>query len=180
MSVSELPVDLLRALPKTDLHCHLDGSLRLDTVLDLAKRQNMKLPTFDRGDLQKMLVAGEHITSLDDYLRAFDITLSVMQTEEGLERSAYELAVDAWAENVRYIEVRYSPLLHIRDGLRPSDFAVRYGGEELLAVLPETSVEQAHMVADRLCQHRGIRRRTNLTGRHHAVRNNQGSSSIGS
>ena len=67
-----------------------------------------------------MLYAGEHVTSLDDYLRAFDITLSVMQTEEALERVAYELAEDAWRENVRYIEVRYSPLLHTRSGLRPA------------------------------------------------------------
>ena len=52
MTVGEIPLDLLRALPKTDLHCHLDGSLRLDTVLDLAKRQNVKLPTFDRGSVQ--------------------------------------------------------------------------------------------------------------------------------
>src|SRR3954451_1333347 len=117
---SEIPFELIARLPKTDLHCHLDGSLRLDTVLDLARRQGTKLPSFDRGELRRMLVAGEHISSLDDYLRAFDITLSVMQTEESLERSAYELAVDAWNENVKYIEVRYSPLLHTRDGLRPA------------------------------------------------------------
>src|SRR4051812_14150758 len=75
----ELPHDLIHHLPKTDLHCHLDGSLRLDTVLDLARTQGVKLPTFDRGELHGMLVAGEQVASLDDYLRAFDITLSVMQ-----------------------------------------------------------------------------------------------------
>src|SRR6476646_11499771 len=117
---AEIPYELLHRLPKTDLHCHLDGSLRIDTVLDLARKQGVKLPTFDRGALTTMLEAGEHTGSLDDYLRAFDITLSVMQTEEGLERSAYELAEDAWRENVRYLEVRYSPLLHTREGLRPA------------------------------------------------------------
>jgi adenosine deaminase len=116
----EIPLELIQRLPKTDLHCHLDGSLRLDTVIDLARRHSIKLPTFDRGELFKLLYAGDHVTSLDDYLRAFDITLSVLQNEEGLERAAYELAVDAWAENVRYIEVRYSPLLHTRNGLRPA------------------------------------------------------------
>jgi adenosine deaminase len=116
----EIPLELIQRLPKTDLHCHLDGSLRLDTVIDLARRHNVKLPTFDRGELFKLLYAGDHVTSLEDYLRAFDITLSVLQNEEGLERAAYELAVDAWAENVRYIEVRYSPLLHTRNGLRPA------------------------------------------------------------
>src|SRR3954462_2264025 len=87
--VPEIPIELIQKLPKTDLHCHLDGSLRLDTVLHLAKKQGVKLPTFDRTELFHMLYAGEHVTSLDDYLRAFDITLSVMQVEEGLERAAY-------------------------------------------------------------------------------------------
>jgi adenosine deaminase len=117
---AELPFELLHALPKTDLHCHLDGSLRLDTVLDLARKQQVKLPTFDRGELFGLLYAGENVASLDDYLKAFDITLSVMQTEEALERSAYELAEDAHREHVRYLEVRYSPLLHTREGLRPA------------------------------------------------------------
>ena len=117
---TEIPLELIQRLPKTDLHCHLDGSLRLDTVLELARKQHIKLPTFDRGELFNMLYAGEAVASLDDYLRAFDITLSVMQTEDALERSAYELAEDAHRENVRYIEVRYSPLLHVREGLRPA------------------------------------------------------------
>jgi adenosine deaminase len=116
----ELPIELIQRLPKTDLHCHLDGSVRLDTVIELARKANVKLPTFDRGELRKLLVAGDHVSSLDDYLRTFDITLSVMQTEEGLERASFELAEDAWRENVRYLEVRYSPLLHTREGLRPA------------------------------------------------------------
>jgi adenosine deaminase len=116
----EIPLELIQRLPKTDLHCHLDGSLRLDTVIDLARRHDVKLPTFDRGELRSLLVAAEQVASLDDYLRAFDITLSVMQTEAGIERAAFELAEDAWRENVRYIEVRYSPLLHTREGLRPA------------------------------------------------------------
>ena len=120
MTTAEIPVELLQRLPKTDLHCHLDGSLRLDTVLDLARKQQVKLPTFDRGELHRIVAAGEHVASLDDYLRGFEITLSVMQTEDALERCAYELAEDAWRENVRYLEVRYSPLLHTREGLRPA------------------------------------------------------------
>jgi adenosine deaminase len=116
----ELPFDLIQRMPKTDLHCHLDGSLRLETILDLAKKQQVKLPTTDKGELFKLLYAGDTCSSLDDYLRAFDITLSVMQTEDSLERTAYELAADAHAENVRYLEVRYCPLLHTRAGLRPA------------------------------------------------------------
>src|SRR5262245_56818450 len=167
----EIPLELLQRLPKTDLHCHLDGSLRLDTVIDLARRQHVKLPTTDRGELFNMLYAGEHVASLDDYLRAFDITLSVMQTEEGLERTAYEQAEDAWKENARYIEVRYSPLLHTRNGLRPAqvveavlrglrtakrEFGVRYG--VILCAIRTLSPESSLRIAE-LCvafKNRGV------------------------
>jgi adenosine deaminase len=115
---SALSLEFIQKLPKTDLHVHLDGSLRLDTIIDLARRQNVALPTFDRADLFGRIYAGEVCNSLDDYLKAFDITLSVMQTEEALERIAFELAEDAWRENVRWIEVRYAPMLHTRNGLR--------------------------------------------------------------
>jgi adenosine deaminase len=118
---TELSLDFLEKLPKTDLHVHLDGSLRLDTIIDLARKQNVKLPTEDREGLFRMIYAGEVCDSLDDYLKAFDITLSVMQTKDSLARSAYELAEDAWNEGVRYIEVRYAPILHTRGGLRLTD-----------------------------------------------------------
>ena len=74
----ELSLPFIQKLPKTDLHCHLDGSLRLDTILDLARQEKTSLPTFDRGELFRMIYAGEVCNSLDDYLKAFDITLSVM------------------------------------------------------------------------------------------------------
>jgi adenosine deaminase len=114
---AELTLEFIQKLPKTDLHVHLDGSLRLDTVLDLARKQGVALPTEDRGELFQLLYAGDVCSSLEDYLKAFDITLSVMQTEESLERAAYELAEDAWSEGVRYIEVRYAPMLHTRADL---------------------------------------------------------------
>lgn len=116
-----LSLELLKKLPKTDLHVHLDGSLRLDTVLELARKQGVKLPTEDRQGLFDLLYAGDVCASLEDYLKAFDITLSVMQTEESLVRAAYELGEDAWNEGVRYIEVRYAPMLHTRSGLNLTD-----------------------------------------------------------
>src|SRR5262245_59778341 len=167
----EIPLELIQRLPKTDLHCHLDGSLRLDTVIDLAKKQGTKLPTFDRGALFHRLYAGEHVSSIDDYLRAFDITLPVLQTEEGLERSAYELAEDAWRENVLYLEVRYSPLLHTRHGLRPAqvveavlrglrtakrEFGIRYG--LILCAIRSLGAESSLRIAE-LCvafKNRGV------------------------
>jgi adenosine deaminase len=110
--------ELLRALPKTDLHCHLDGSMRLRTILELAEQQRVKLPADTEDGLAKAIHMGQVCESLEDYLVAFDVTLSVLQTAEGLYRAAYELALDAAAENVRYLEVRYSPALHLHKGLR--------------------------------------------------------------
>ena len=64
--------------------------------------------------------AGAQCESLEDYLTAFDVTLSVLQTEDALRRAAHELALDCAAENVRYLEVRYSPVLHTRKALKPT------------------------------------------------------------
>lgn len=112
-----LPLTFFEQLPKTDLHVHLDGSLRLGTILDLAERANVELPSRDPEALSRAMHLGENTGSLVEYLKAFDVTLRVMQTEESLLRIAYELAEDAAKENVRYMEVRYSPMLHTREGL---------------------------------------------------------------
>ena len=112
--------ELVRALPKTDLHCHLDGSLRLRTLLELAEEQKVRLPADTPEGLAKAIHMGEVCALLEDYLTAFDVTLAVLQREEALYRAAYELALDAAAENVRYLEVRYSPVLHTREGLKPT------------------------------------------------------------
>ena len=112
-----LSLELIEQLPKTDLHCHLDGSLRLQTILDLAEKQRIKLPADTPDKLFPLVYAGEGRRSLDEYLKAFDITLAVMQSEEALFRTAYELCQDCAAENVWYLEVRYSPMLHTRNGL---------------------------------------------------------------
>ena len=111
---------LIQALPKTDLHCHLDGSLRLATILDLAERQGVRLPAETPEGLAAAIHQGKVCRSLEDYLTAFDVTLAVLQTGEALQRVAYELALDCAAENVRYLEVRYSPVLHTRQGLKPT------------------------------------------------------------
>ncbi|HOZ00732.1 MAG TPA: adenosine deaminase [Candidatus Syntrophosphaera sp.] len=119
----KLTRQFIHKLPKTDLHVHLDGSVRLATIIDLAKQNSIKLPTLDQAKLRKLIVCGEHTTSLEDYLRGFHIVNMVLQTKEGLKRAAYELAEDAAAENVRYMEVRYSPILHTGDGLKLTEIS---------------------------------------------------------
>src|SRR5712692_10396966 len=111
---------LLHALPKTDRHCHLDGSLRLRTMLELADEQKVRLPADSEDSLARAMKIGQRHGSLEEYLKGFEITLSVLQTEAALFRTAYELAIDAAAENVRLLEVRYSPVLHLQKGLKPT------------------------------------------------------------
>ena len=111
--------DALLKMPKTDLHCHLDGSLRLETLLELAEKQKIKLPAEDKDSLaQHVIMSTETCKSLDEYLKAFSITLSVMQTQEALSRIAYELLEDCSRENVWYVEVRFSPILHQDKGMK--------------------------------------------------------------
>jgi adenosine deaminase len=113
-----VPLEVIQALPKTDLHVHLDGSLRLDTIVELALEQRVRLPADDPEGLRDAMGCGRNLGSLAEYLKGFEVTLSVLQTEEALERVAFELAEDAHGENVRYMEVRYSPMLHTQTGLK--------------------------------------------------------------
>lgn len=111
----KLPPDLLRDLPKTDLHVHLDGSLRLSTLIELARERRVKLPAWSqRGLLSK--VFKEHYRDLPEYLRGFAYTCAVLQDAEALERAAFELCVDEQEEGVRYVEIRFAPQLHTRPG----------------------------------------------------------------
>ena len=108
--------DILRQLPKAELHCHLDGSLRPETMIELARELDRPMPAPDAASLREYMTVDD-ARNLEDYLERFAITLSVMQTERALERIAYELAEDAAHDGVRYIEVRYAPVLNVREGL---------------------------------------------------------------
>ena len=83
-----LPLEIIEKLPKTDLHGHLDGSLRLATILDLAEKQKVELPADDEDGLRKAMHLGQNCGSLVEYLKAFDVTLAVMQTEDALYRAS--------------------------------------------------------------------------------------------
>ncbi len=119
----KLTREFVEKLPKSDLHVHLDGSVRIDTMLELAKKNNIKLPTMDKDKLMEMVSCGDDCKSLDEYLQGFHIANLVLQDQEGLERAAYELAEDSAKENVRYIEVRYSPILHTNNGLKLTEIS---------------------------------------------------------
>lgn len=113
----QLTLDHIRRLPKALLHEHLDGGLRPATIIELARDQGVKLPTRDAGELEEYLSSASHRGSLADYLRAFEVTTAVMQSKEALERVAYESLEDLHADGVCYVEVRFAPIFHTRNGL---------------------------------------------------------------
>ncbi len=116
MTDSQYSRSFLEALPKSDLHVHLDGSLRLATLIELARERQVRLPSETPEGLLE-LVFKDSYRDLPDYLHGFAYTCAVLTDEEALERVAYELAEDCLAEGVRYIEVRFAPQLHLRSGL---------------------------------------------------------------
>ncbi len=139
----KLSKEFIRALPKVLLHDHLDGGLRPQTVIELAKNLHYKkLPTTDPGELAEWFHRGANRGSLPLYLEGYDHTIGVMQTEEALERVAYEMMEDMKNDGVVYVETRFAPVFHTLTGLHTEtivrsvlrglergkqDFGVSYG-----------------------------------------------------
>jgi adenosine deaminase len=111
---------LVEAMPKAELHLHLDGSLRIDTALELARTRNVEAPR-DWAGMYDALVAPERYTDQAELLHAFELPIALMQDAEALERIAFELVEAKAADNVRYVEIRWGPLLHTRGGLSLED-----------------------------------------------------------
>ncbi len=112
----EITRKFIEKIPKTDLHLHLDGSLRLETLIELADDAGIELPAKTVEGLKKTVFKDKY-NNLGEYLKGFFYTGSVMQTADSLERISYELALDNINEGVKYIEVRFAPQLHQNDDL---------------------------------------------------------------
>ena len=110
--MSKIPEKFIQKIPKTDLHVHLDGSLRLPTLIEMAKAGSVELPSYEEAGLNER-VFKERYANLGEYLTGFAFSVAVLQNHEHLERAAYELAEDSYNEGVRYIEVRFAPQLHV-------------------------------------------------------------------
>lgn len=106
----------LRAVPKSDLHVHLDGSVRLGTLIGLCRDNKIALPSYTESGLQE-LVFRDRYSDLGEYLRGFEYMTAALQTEDALVQAAYELAIDNQEEGVRYLEVRFAPQLHVHEHL---------------------------------------------------------------
>ena len=111
---------LLEAMPKAELHLHLDGSVRVDTALELARTRGVDAPTTWRG-MFGALVAPMPCRDQAELLRAFDLPIALMQDAEALERITTELVEAKAADGVRYVEIRWGPLLHLAKGLSLED-----------------------------------------------------------
>ena len=140
-----------KPFPQIELHCHLDGSLRPETVLSLLDKpvtdENLKWAKSE-------LIAPSTCDSLDTYLKRFMLPIRLMQSYDALKRIAFEVMEDAALENVKYLEIRYAPQLHVEEGLtyqaiieaviegiRLAESKYEIKGNVILSYLRNTSVE---------------------------------------
>lgn len=106
-----------------ELHLHLDGSLRIPTMLEIAAAENIRMPASDEAGLRRALACGEIRESLPQYLEHFAHTTAIMQSRTALTRIAAELVEDCAKDGLKYVEVRFMPSLHTLGGLVPEEAA---------------------------------------------------------
>jgi len=130
----DIPDDLLVALPKTDLHCHLDGSLRMETFMELGPAAGLDMPS-NADQVRAKYFPAEREAVQHEFLKHFDHTAAVLQNAENLTRVARELALDFADQGVWRLEVRFCPLMHVGQGLTPDGAvaAVRAGLDQAAA-----------------------------------------------
>lgn len=116
----EYSEELIRDLPKSDIHVHLGGSMRVESLIEMAQERGVVLPAETPEGLRRE-VFKDRYSNLEEYLHGFSYTSAVLRDSEALERAAYELCLDCQEEGVRYLEVRLSPQLHAgEDGTIPT------------------------------------------------------------
>jgi adenosine deaminase len=119
---SEPVPEWLKAMPKTDLHCHMGGSMRIPTILELADKYGITLPSDKTDELKKSIVFKDReVKSLESYLDCIKICESVLVRPEAFRRAAYEVCEDAHNENVKVFELRFGPTNYMREGLKLYD-----------------------------------------------------------
>ncbi|MDX9801367.1 MAG: adenosine deaminase [Spirochaetia bacterium] len=139
-------LDILKAVPKVELHDHLDGGLRPLTILELASRYNIPMPADTPDDIASWFHRGADRKSLPAYLEGFAVTVSILQHREALVRVAREAIIDRAEENIIYVEIRFAPSLHTLKGLNLEEIV-----ESVLAGLEEGSAETGIMYGLILC-----------------------------
>ncbi|WPC40574.1 adenosine deaminase [Clostridium sp. JS66] len=112
---------IIKNLPKVDLHCHLDGSLRPQTIIDIAVKENIDIPTKELKEFEKYVKVFGECNSLKDYLDKFELPIKVMQNKKNIYRITSELLEDVSKNNVKYIEIRFAPFNHIQKGLKAEE-----------------------------------------------------------
>ena len=112
---------IIRKAPKVELHEHLDGSLRPETVIALAEKKGMSLPCSTPEEIAAWFSKGSDEKSLSLYLKSFEVTTALMQDRDSLKRIAREEIEDLAADGVVYAEIRFAPVLHTKEGLSMED-----------------------------------------------------------
>ncbi|MEI4780728.1 adenosine deaminase [Streptococcus pasteurianus] len=108
----------LKDLAKAELHCHLEVSISLGVIHQLAEMANI---TVSDKELKQLVVAPENAESLMDYFKTFDFVRLLLQTKEALHLAAYDVARQAAQENVIYTEIRFAPEVSMDEGLSASE-----------------------------------------------------------
>jgi adenosine deaminase len=109
--------DIIKKMPKVLIHDHLDGGMRIGTIMELAEKERYPLPADDPDELLQWFHRGANQGDLGLYLETFKVIYAILQTEEALERAAYESMIDLKEDNVVYVETRFAPFFHTRKGL---------------------------------------------------------------
>jgi len=128
--------EIIKKVPKVLLHDHLDGGLRVGTIIELARKEKYRLPSDDPQEILDWFHRGANSGDLRLYLETFKVIYAVLQTEEALERVAYESMLDLKEDNTAYVETRFAPFFHTEKGLTLDEImeavlrGLRQGGEE--------------------------------------------------